>query len=538
MANDVKAEAGNGGKDHGVRQQHEEGDARAILVGRQALILECKVALADGLSAAEVKLFVVRAGQELVLSKEEERVRRRVQVVDPDEPRVDVVLRNDVAAEQNEDDDACRADRLRHLHRGKGGDEDLEELRHGHRREEAHGQEDEEVPTTVRVREFDAEVDDPHPDQNLHGLLRQLNNRGRHGIRRSPVEGGIALLVEDSALLEHARQGQRGAQREVHDGDEHDAVLARECILGEVGEQPGHESTHDDLLDEPRAERGEICRLERSRSLQAELEVLPPAVGKLHLDGGREGAFLHWPVQHRGHLLVGPGRLPSFQELRRRARRLGRAVEVNVGLPVRRCDLLQEVRHVLERWAMEPHVLEVREDLVARSVVDDATAVEQHDIVEELKHLGSWLEQANHRRQVEHLRGHLQQGNRIERGGCVQAGRDFIGKQDAKVARQHFTGRDALPLAAGDATEEGVADHRVRTALQAQQAKDVVHLGPNLLPKLLVERSLPLVEVIHAVGGVEGKLKGLPNGEGGEVVIMLIDVADGLWQDEDVGLIS
>mmetsp|Transcript_6503 Transcript_6503/g.18157 ORF Transcript_6503/g.18157 Transcript_6503/m.18157 type:complete len:214 (-) Transcript_6503:1127-1768(-) len=139
----------------------------------------------------------------------------------------------------------------------------------------------------------------------------------------------------------------------------------------------------------------------------------------------------------------------------------------------------------------------------------------------------------------------------LKGGGAVQPCANLVHEEELPEADKHLGRGDALLLTAADATQHGVADHRVLAAVDAHQLEHVVHHHCPRAIELLQQVFKHLVLLLRDKGGLRlellavgeelldgghdaalpgaslallGKLQGLAYRQSGEVVVDLLDV--------------
>eukprot|EP00968_Pinguiococcus_pyrenoidosus_P010082 scaffold802_cov280-Pinguiococcus_pyrenoidosus.AAC.3 len=316
-------------------------------------------------------------------------MRQRIHVVQPHEPRVKVLFRDHVSAEQHEDQEEDGRLRKSHVILLHQRHDVAEELVHHQGDEDEDDDEQEEMAATFGVGHVHGEVHDQAPEQHFHDLQRHIRDHVGELEGRGAKERCAALPVEDVALFEVRRKRVHAGKREAHERDENDAVAIADRVRVQIREKRRDERADDRVLQQPRLGGVRVAKSHGEGPLKADLEVLRPAVAERPRRREVELLFGRRRGQLGGHLLIHRCLLPAARHLRRsqRRRRIIGPGSIQRPAPALRRHFLQVVGDVLVVGARKAEGLEVRQHLFPRPMVHHVALLKQNDVVEEPIHL-------------------------------------------------------------------------------------------------------------------------------------------------------
>jgi len=178
----------------------------------------------------------------------------------------------------------------------------------------------------------------------------------------------------------------------------------------------------------------------------------------------------------------------------------------------------QEIGSSLTGLVLPSETEHVFTSSVGRSKVDLLTLVDQEDLVELLVDTFTSLVQGDERGHF----GDIGQGpdalGVIERGRGIETTRRVVPRKDTTLSTERLCDRDTFPLSTRDTTDELVSDQSSRGVL------DVEHLEQGV-EELFTE--LMLGDAAGELSGglaSEGGLDSLPDGQGGQVLVVFLAV--------------
>ena len=459
-------------------------------------------------------------------------VLQRVDVREPPEPRTHLVGRDEVAGVDDERLDRDAGDAGGDVEVPRQRADGAEEGVHGHRREEEHEDADEEGgrgPSQVRHPVHD-DVEDEHLDEHERSVDDDLGD----AVRGGTVEGEALVLQHDGTAREGRRQLGEG-QEGVEEQQEEEHAAAREDAGGGVGHVE-EERADDDALEDDAAplavQREAVAEHDLDLPLRAGEHLLvegdgvvllpgrlglgggvalAPLLGHLGVEAVEVGGVLAADVAGAVGLLEGVGGardavLPARTDLA--------LVSVD--------DRGQELGRRAARRAVKAEALEVGLGLGGRTVVGAAALVDEHDLVEEVVQALAGLVQGDEGGDVGHVGKGAQALDVLERRARVEPPGRVVPALRAGLGDHGLGDGDALLLAAGDASDHGVADLGVQRVLDPEDlGDDAQELSHVVGPALAL-----LARVLARGAGGEGEGEGVLDGEGGVVQIVLRVVED------------